>query len=54
MKGLSDVEDLLAEVGDEMEIVKNLQIMGGLLPLYIRGSPPTCYVFPSKGKRQNP
>ena len=54
MKGLSDVEDLLAEVGDEMEIVENLQIMGGLLPLYIRGSPPTCYVFPSKGKRQNP
>ena len=28
MKGLSDVEDLLAEVDDKVEIVENLQIMG--------------------------
>ena len=51
MKGLSDVEDLLAEVGDEMEIVQNLQIMGGLLPLYIRGSLPT-YLLCLSIKRQ--
>ena len=53
MKGLSDVEELLAEVGDQMGTVENLQLMGVITCIYT-GFSPTCYVFPSQGQGQNP